>query len=166
MKLRLFTLPVNDSARVEEELNSFLQQKRIIAIDKHFVQDGLNSLWSVCVTWDEAKEKIPNRKSKIDYKEILDEQQFAQFAALRNVRKQLAEKEGVPVYALFTNEQLATMVKEQIESMSGLVKIEGIGEARLKKYGKFFLDALKSEREKNIHTPGASKTPDTQSLGL
>ena len=36
------------------------------------------------------------------------------FAKLRALRKTLADREGVPAYALFTNEQLADMVRRRI----------------------------------------------------
>ena len=46
-------------------------------------------------------------EGRIDYKEVLSAPEFERFARLRLLRKELAEKEGVPAYAIFTNEQLA-----------------------------------------------------------
>ena len=40
--------------------------------------------------------------------------EFTVFAKLRSVRKLLADRQGVPAYALFTNEQLAAMVQRRV----------------------------------------------------
>ena len=44
------------------------------------------------------------------------------------MRKELAEKEGVPAYALFTNEQLAEMVQRRVGSLTAMKEIEGVGD--------------------------------------
>ena len=46
-------------------------------------------------------------RPRVDYKEILSADEFAVFVRLREVRKQLAATEAIPVYAVCTNEQLA-----------------------------------------------------------
>jgi len=83
----------------------------------------------------------------VDYKEVLNEVDFAVFARLRELRKTLAEKEAVPPYAVFTNEQLAAMVTQKSDSLTALGQIEGVGASRLEKYGPAFLEFLKKEPE-------------------
>jgi superfamily II DNA helicase RecQ len=78
----------------------------------------------------------------VDYKEVLNEADFAVFSRLRDLRKVIAEKEAVPAYAIFTNEQLAAMVTGKVESLTEMGKIDGIGAARIEKYGAAFLKAL------------------------
>jgi superfamily II DNA helicase RecQ len=41
----------------------------------------------------------------------------------------------VPVYAVFTNEQLAKMVTGGVVTKAALEKIDGVGEAKATKYG-------------------------------
>lgn len=67
------------------------------------------------------------------------------FARLRALRKTLAEQEGVPAYALFTNEQLAGMVQRRVRTVGDLREIDGVGEARVEKYGGAFLDILRAD---------------------
>ena len=81
----------------------------------------------------------------IDYREVLAEQEFAVFAKLRALRKTLAEREGLPAYALFTNDQLAAMVQQRATSTTALAAIEGVGKARVEKFGNAFLDILRAE---------------------
>lgn len=75
---------------------------------------------------------------------MLSEPDFVVFAKLRALRKALAEKEGVPAYALFTNEQLAEMVQRRARTLTELREIDGVGEARVEKYGKDFLGILQA----------------------
>jgi len=58
------------------------------------------------------------------------------------VRKKIAEEEGVPVYAIFTNAQLAEIVKREMKDLSELATIEGIGKTRIEKYGERLFRAL------------------------
>jgi hypothetical protein len=53
----------------------------------------------------------------VDYKEVLNEADFAVFSRLRDLRKVIAEKEAVPAYAIFTNEQLAAMVTGKVDRL-------------------------------------------------
>ena len=78
----------------------------------------------------------------MDYKELLKPEEFEVFSRLREWRKATAEKEGIPVYTVLTNEQLAQMVRKKVSSKAGLKEIEGIGEARVEKYGEAVLREL------------------------
>ena len=143
MKFRFFRIPVIASESAEDALNQFCAQNPLASVEKQFVADGANSFWSVCVTCIEHESAAKSfRKSKIDYREVLDEKQFAKFAHLRTLRKDLAERDRLPAYALFTNEQLAEMVRQGVGSLQELAAIEGIGAARIEKYGEAFVRAL------------------------
>ena len=85
-----------------------------------------------------------NSIKTIDYKETLSPADFAIFAKLRDVRKAIAQTEAVPVYTIFTNEQLAQMVGSKATDRAALAKIDGVGDARLDKYGPRFLAVLTS----------------------
>jgi superfamily II DNA helicase RecQ len=98
-------------------------------------------LWSMIVEYlsgaDDAgssKDGKTNRK-RIDYKEVLSPEDFALFTRLRDWRKQEAASEGVPVYTIFNNEQLADIAQKRISTLTDLRKLEGVGEARVNKYG-------------------------------
>lgn len=145
MQLRFFTIPIHGGEAIAEELNRFLASQRILAVERHLVQDGGASAWAICVAFEPAGEggRPPaTRRGKVDYREVLSESDFTAFARLRSLRKQLAEQEGVPVYAVFTNEQMAEMVTRRVASASALREIAGVGEARVEKYGPAFLAAL------------------------
>jgi superfamily II DNA helicase RecQ len=52
---------------------------------------------------------------------------------LRDLRKQLAQAEAAPVYTIFTNDQLAEMVRRRLTTLTDLQTIVGVGEARVAK---------------------------------
>jgi superfamily II DNA helicase RecQ len=87
-----------------------------------------------------ASHGAPGRSDrKVDYKDLLTSAQFEVFAKLRDLRKQMAEQEAVPVYAVFTNEQLGEMVRQGVRDVAGLRKIPGIGDAKVERYANAFL---------------------------
>lgn len=144
MQLRFFTIPLA-GGEPAAELNQFLASQRVLAVDRQLAQDGNTSLWAVCVSYEpvgEARPAMPGKAGKLDYKEVLSEADFNTYAQLRTLRKALAEAEGVPPYALFTNEQLAGMVTRRATTLADLRDIPGIGPARVEKYGARFLAAL------------------------
>ena len=65
---------------------------------------------------------------KVDYREVLSPEDFAVFARLRQVRKEIAQDDAVPVYTVFTNEQLAQMVQGRATTKAALEKIAGVGD--------------------------------------
>jgi superfamily II DNA helicase RecQ len=161
MKLRFFTIPIRGGDEAAEELNRFLGTHRILAVDRSFVQDGPNSAWTLCVSFDTAEgsgggpQAGADKRGKVDYREILNEQDFAVYAKLRTLRKELAEKEGIPAYAVLTNEQMAEMVKRRVQNVTALREIAGIGDARIGKYGERFLRLL----QEALALPAADTLP-------
>jgi superfamily II DNA helicase RecQ len=146
MSLKFFMIPVRHPSQGEEELNSFLSSHRVLAVDRRFVEQGENSYWTVCVDYDNAVAGPGmsgfSKKGRIDYREVLPPAQFAIFAKLRDLRKQLAQAEAVPVYTIFTNEQLAEMVRRGAKSKADLEAIAGVGDSRVSKFGSQFVALL------------------------
>ena len=148
MQLKLFVIPIKNLGAAEAEMNGFLRGHRVLAVKKEFVPDGENSFWTFCVEYLDGTAAMPGggppgpRPPKVDYKEVLKPAEFELFSRLREWRKAVAEKEGVPVYAVLTNEQLAQMVQKKTSSKAVLKEIEGVGDARVEKYGDALLQLL------------------------
>ncbi|HLC15138.1 MAG TPA: HRDC domain-containing protein [Thermodesulfovibrionia bacterium] len=140
IQYKFFLIPIKSANDTEPELNKFLRSIRIINVHREFVSQGESSFWSMAVEYlitdnDKAAEQSGKTgKSKIDYKEVLSPDDFAIFSKLREWRKKASEEEGAPVYTIFTNEQLAKMVEKKVKTKAALLEIEGIGDARVKKY--------------------------------
>ncbi len=156
VQMRFFIIPIRGMRESEEELNRFLSGVRVVHIHREFVDQGDNSFWSIAVeylTGDSAQSGSfgsGKRRGRVDYKEVLSMEDFAVFAKLRDWRKQKAAEEAVPVYQIFTNEQLAAMAERRVTSRSELMEIEGIGEGRCEKYGKFVIEILSRKDQEKI----------------
>ncbi len=85
----------------------------------------------------------------MDYREVLSAEDFAVFAKLRDLRKEIAQGEAVPVYTIFTNEQLAKMVQAKATTKAALEKVAGVGDARIEKYGARVLEVLTQSGKKD-----------------
>jgi superfamily II DNA helicase RecQ len=149
MAFKFFTVPVGDSGEAEAELNAFLRGRKVLAVDRRWVEQGAASLWCFCVDYLDSPSSGGPRgapgsagRPKVDYKDVLTPEQFAVFARLRDLRKEMAQVEAVPVYTIFTNEQLAQMVQQKATTKAALEKIAGVGEARVEKYGWRVLEVL------------------------
>jgi len=142
MQIKVFTIPVFSNEQDTEELNTFLRSHRVLSIEKEFVNNTIHSFWTVWIRYDNFFEtntepsilKNKNKKSKIDYKEILDSDTFQIFSKLREIRKKLAIDDGVAVYIVFTNDELAKIAGLEEISAENIKKIKGIGEKRISNY--------------------------------
>ena len=140
IQYKFFQIFVRDSQASESEMNRFLRSVRIINIYREFVPQDGNSFWSIAIEYQPNEESGEaagkwKGKSKIDYREVLSPEDFSIFAKLREWRKEASHQAGIPLYSIFTNEQLAKIAENRVTSKSGLQKIDGVGEARVKKYG-------------------------------
>lgn len=145
MRFHVFTIEVRDPGPGQDVLNAFCAQHRLADVDKRFVDQGPNSYWTFCIATldgEDSSRRVADRK-RIDYREVLSEADFAVYAELRGLRRSLAEHEGVPQFALFTNEQLAAMVTRRVSTTAAFGEIEGIGKARVDKYAGHFLPLLR-----------------------
>ena len=144
MKYRFFAIPATAPDPAQDNLNRFCAEQRVVSVDKQLVQDAGQSYWAFCIGYlDNQGSPKAASKGKTDYREALSERDFAVFARLRALRKELADGEGVPVYAVLTNEQLAERVQRRVQSAAALREIAGVGEARVEKYGEPFLRLLR-----------------------
>lgn len=161
MGFKFFTIPIQNAEQVEEELNAFLRSHRILSVDRRWVDQGPTSFWSFCIDYLDGSvggisKSRQQKDRKIDYREILDPQEFAVFAKLRELRKEMAQMEAVPVYTVFTNEQLAQMVQTKVATTKALEEIAGVGDARIEKYGPRFLELLQRHWKEHDEAGGKS----------
>lgn len=156
MQLKFLSIAAQGEPEVEAELNRFLASHRIVAVDRNLVQEANGCYWAICVEYlATGRDSGQRLRAKVDYREVLSEREFTVYAELRSLRKTLAEREGVPAYALFTNEQLAQLVRSGVTTTTDMASIEGVGKARIEKYGAAFLDVL--QRSANQRTDAGQR---------
>ena len=66
----------------------------------------------------------------------------ALFEALRKRRKEIAEHHDLPPYVIFPDTTLRQMAEQRPTTEAGLLGISGVGEVKLERYGKAFLEVI------------------------
>ena len=64
-------------------------------------------------------------------------------AALKKLRTELARKEHVPAYVIFSNSTLADMAEKAPRTTAELLEVSGVGRVKAQKYGRVFLECIK-----------------------
>jgi len=132
---------------VTDELNTFLRSHRIVNVEKRLIDGERGTGWVFLIEYGniDSKNSVSSSSQRIDYREVLNPAEYALYDKLRDLRKQIAEKSGIPIYAVFTNDQLAGMIKKPPKAPKDLLSISGIGEARIKQYGEAFIKLFSTE---------------------
>lgn len=91
---------------------------------------------------------VPSRKTKqsasISRSEVSRSGSGGLFEYLRQHRKRLAAEAGIPPYIVFPDTVLIDLANVRPTTLGEFGNIKGVGEAKLKKYGPTFLEAIAS----------------------
>ena len=71
----------------------------------------------------------------------------ALFQKLRALRAQIARRQSVPAYVVFTDATLKQISALQPTTPAQLLEVPGVGESKLGRYGELFLEAIAAFRE-------------------
>ncbi len=154
LQYKFFMINAIEPLESEDELNRFLRSVRVVNVQREFVAHGDSQFWYLSVEYlsnqsGNIRDNIrSDRKSKIDYKGILSDDDFAVFVKLRDWRKKVAEEEAIPVYTIFTNDQLAQISQKRVMEKASLQQISGVGDARVKKYGDDVINIVRNPTHK------------------
>jgi superfamily II DNA helicase RecQ len=152
MQIRVFNIPISDTGEMQAEMNRFLATNRVLEIEQHFYQNEKGAHWSFCIRYLMSKTgsfQQQSTKQKVDYKELLNEKEFAIFSKLRECRKIIAANDAVPAYAVFTDEELAGITRLPAIEVGKLISVKGIGDKKVEKYGNQLIELFTSKIEKN-----------------
>ncbi len=69
------------------------------------------------------------------------------FQRLRALRKELADRRDVPAYIVFDDRTLWEMVDRRPSTPEEMLRVRGVGEVKLERYGEAFLEALREAEE-------------------
>uniref|UniRef100_Q3APY0 HRDC n=1 Tax=Chlorobium chlorochromatii (strain CaD3) TaxID=340177 RepID=Q3APY0_CHLCH len=146
MQIKLFTIPISDSGAPEEELNAFLKTHKIVSVDSELANNKDGAWWCFCVRYlEQAMNALPERKVKVDYRQVLDDVTFQKFVKLREIRKRVASEEGLSAFIVFTDEELAELAKLDEISVKSMLSIKGIGEKKIERFARYFITTPESD---------------------
>lgn len=142
MQIKLFTIPVHDNGTQCNEMNRFLRSRKVLEVGENFVSKENGAYWCFSVRYMEQQYNplAENRGKKVDYKEILDEATFSKFSKLRDIRKRIAAEEGLPAYAIFTDDELAGLARLKTITRKEMLSIKGVGEKKVERFSHYFID--------------------------
>ena len=147
--IKLITIPFQNEIDGfdDQKLNDFLKDKKVASIKEYFFRESGRCYFTFVVDY-EAKEiqdasKSPIKKFDESWRNILSEEDMGVFNVLKDWRRRVCEKEGIPPYIAFTNNQLAMIVKKRPQTLDALSEIAGVGKAKIAKYGKDILSMMK-----------------------
>src|SRR5271157_5001304 len=100
MSMAFHWIPARHGQSAQDDLNRLLRSVRVLSVEKHFYPGLGDPGWAVCVEYLDtagmggggAAGRLTAGKS-VDYREVLDAETFAVFAALRKLRKEFAGRE-------------------------------------------------------------------------
>ncbi len=134
------------------ELNGFLAKSKVLEMEQKFYQNEKGAYWCFCVRYlisNSGSFSPQSTKQKVDYKELLNEIEFAIFSKLRECRKTIAANDAVPAYAVFTDEELAGIARLPEIITTKLISIKGIGDKKVEKYGQQLIELFNAKTEKD-----------------
>ena len=139
IQIKHFFIRAIGERTAEDALNRFLRGHQVLNVRQEFVADGTNSVWCIAVRYAEGGDGTArppdSRRSAIDYKDVLEPEAFARFVELRERRKAIAEAEGLPAFAVFTDKELAGIAELDSPQLSDLKTIKGIGSKKAERFG-------------------------------
>ena len=108
------------------ELNNFLKSHRIINVEKRLIDGERGTGWVFLVEYSDNEGSKTNytMSAKIDWRDVLNPTQFAVYDLLRKKRKEIGDKTKIPLYGIFSNEQLALMAQTLPKTKDEFIKID------------------------------------------
>jgi len=99
----------------------------------------------VKVTMQKSKEEMHEIREVIEnYDDKLKNANPALFDALKVIRKEIADKKGVPAFVVFSNATLLDMCAKKPTNSEAFLTVSGVGVIKLEAYGKTFIEAIKT----------------------
>lgn len=158
IEFNFHTLPTygllsNRSVKEVSEFIEFLISDELIAVE--------HGTYPTLKVTEKGKEVLLGkenvlRKERVETRQIVQDHPL--FEVLREVRKEIAQGEGVPPFVVFSDQTLKDMCAKMPQSDSELLTVKGIGEHKLVKYGSHFLQAVQHFIEENPNYAETIKT--------
>ncbi|MDA2529794.1 DNA helicase RecQ [Bacillus cereus] len=158
IEFNFHTLPTygllsNRSVKEVSEFIEFLISDELIAVE--------HGTYPTLKVTEKGKEVLLGkenvlRKERVETRQIVQDHPL--FEVLREVRKEIAQGEGVPPFVIFSDQTLKDMCVKMPQNDSELLTVKGIGEHKLMKYGSHFLQAVQHFIEENPNYAETIKT--------
>jgi hypothetical protein len=169
--VKVFTMCFSDGVEGfdDDALRAFMADNEVVSLKERFFFKDSMPYWSVMVVYRSGlgltsqmeKEQGKEVSKKDEYRSVLTKESMPLFNLLRQWRNTRARKDGYPPYIMFTNLQLAEIASLFPETLSQLSSVEGVGRAKLEKYGPEILKIVKTLKGQQESEKPASQPQET-----
>ena len=183
MRCKIITVPLEPDNGLDRErkLNEFLSTTNVKRVFASVASPPRGPMWSVMFFYEE--DGVPSFKSMQTTQNVrqapsiaapvasatpvgsqdsgppLTTDQVKWVIALKRWRAEQAEQEGVPLYMVAQNKWLEEIVRMPARGLDDLLKVRGLGEWRVQKYGTKILEAMNGANSARRSWPSASFPP-------
>ena len=99
------------------------------------------------------RERTPAKTRDDDFEIVTADEGL--WEALRETRRKMADEAGVPPYVVFHDTTLKELVRARPDSAEAMLRVHGVGQAKLERYGEAFLAVIAA------HPPVEAPVPTT-----
>ena len=85
---------------------------------------------------------------RVSAKASVDKKLLARLSALR---REIAEEQHVPPFIIFTNATLRDMANKRPHTRREMLRVEGVGEGKMERYGSAFIREIEAYEEEQEH---------------
>ena len=159
-------MKANSSREIEKMIDSMIGDKYI-----NEAPDGILSWGSGArgVIYSGTRVTIKTQSSGSVQKQIANEKQIGANAnpellnRLRDLRRKVAELNGVPAFVIFSDATLRDMAEKMPTNEAQFGKVYGVGRVKTEKFGRKFMDEIeKFLRESGVQKPVEEEKPKKQ----
>lgn len=133
-------------SRVINLINYLISHNYLQLTDSQYPVVHVTNLgWDVLDNKKRVTQKISKKIEKLSqtYNQIPKEENDL-FVRLKEVRLDLAKKQGIPAFYIFSDKSLREMALQKPKTKAEFLNISGVGQAKLKPYGQIMLAAIKN----------------------
>jgi superfamily II DNA helicase RecQ len=171
MRCKVFNVPLEPEAALDHErrLNDFLTSSNVKRVFASLANQPQGPLWSVMFFYEDvapAARPYPanaerasapstamngaqttpqpavSQEAAVAPSTPLTGEQIKSIVALKKWRAEQAAQEGVPLYMVAQNRWLEDIVQMPVRTVDDLVKVKGLGQWRVQKYGIKIVEVL------------------------
>lgn len=147
---KISTFGIGKEITTSEWRSVFRQLIALGYIDIDIERHGALRLTEKCRPVLRGEHQLELRKSAIEEKSTKSTKQRSEIRpqdqslwdALRSLRTDIANESGVPPYVIFHDSTMQEMLKKRPQSLNDMNRISGVGEQKLNRYGKQFLNEI------------------------
>lgn len=170
MRVSVFTMKLDQATGSFDTggLDAFHKGREVLEVGEHFfIHEQVPTLALVIRYRDADPARVPRPDSppRKDWRAELEPQAQALYDELRTWRHRRSKHEGMPPFLILGNRELAAIAATRPDSQAGLRAIDGIGAAKVARWGQQILDVVTAFGDRPWPDPAPPNVPEPNDPG-